>query len=189
MKRRKFCARIFAVLVAVLATGLPPVRSGLAQETLTGPQLLARLNELARKKGESLWLGVDLVIPRLLGLPAAPRCGVYMVRYSGDAKFHALLTYDEPATKQVRIIMSEGMMGVVEHYLTGLDGRLSGAIVTSTRVGPTYWRVAVKDAVLEFKATLRSWRLRQTALEAQPDANLSAPEDCERGQDRRPGSD
>jgi hypothetical protein len=183
-----------AILVAVTLTlfGSSPLaaqQSGIALES--DRQLLARLNELAHRKGfKNRPLGA--IACKSLAVTPIGDCLVYAVPYvdPNHVHTHQFNTYDEPGTGEVRIMIltdrSERGSPVGAIYLLAPDARLIRAAHQSYVQGHFIWRPIANDRAMPgLNDELSYWRKQIAELETELDRVEADDNSCPQGEVRQ----
>jgi hypothetical protein len=132
-------------------------------------QLVVRLNDLTRRKGNYFQRGLGVDFCRNLGLKPFGNCAVYQSGFP-DGRSSLFHTYDEPGTGKVRIIIiSFFNSDYAEDYLVGLDGSLQRAVRRKDKISTPLSR---QDAAPGFRRAIEYWRSKQEELSGWPDAKL-----------------
>lgn len=150
---------------------------------LTDQQLIARLHELARAKGDYVKrLGPGFC--RRLGVRPIGFCEAFQVPFSADgrpaATFYSL---DDGRNGTVRIFITTHLeQGYVEDYRVDADGRLDRAV---RRRGDASSHISVQDGTPGFKRVMAFLRNKPDELADWPDAAIVEDGSCPKGQVKR----
>jgi hypothetical protein len=154
----------------------------------TDQQLLAKLHELTRAKGEYVKRGVGFDFCRRLGVRPIGNCEVFRVQFFAAGRPAALFySLDDGRTGVVRIfVISLLDRNYVDDFRVDLEGRLERAV---RRRGDISSRLSVIDATPGFKRLMEFLHSQQDQLTALPNATLIDDGSCPKGQIKRVAGD
>ena len=167
-----------------LAIAIAPAFAQAARKrALTDQELIVKLHELTRAKGDYVTrLGPGFC--RRLGVRPIGFCEAFQAQFFADgrpaATFYSL---DDGRNGMVRIFITTYLeQGYVDDFRVDAEGRLDRVV---RRRGETTSRVGVKDAVAEFKRAIVFLRSHQDDLADWPDARIVDDGSCAKGRVRR----
>jgi hypothetical protein len=162
---------------AASAQGRPPPR-------LSDQQLVVKLHELTRAKGDYNKRGLNPEFCRRLGVRPIGNCEVFEAVFSRDGKpVVAVYSLDDGRNGAVRVFITSHLNAdYVEDYNVDLEGKLERVV---RRRGATSSRAEVKDAGTNFARAMDFLRGRMDELASWPDATLIDDRSCPASQVKR----
>jgi hypothetical protein len=150
---------------------------------LTDLQLVVKLHELARAKGDyDKRLGPGFC--RRLGVRPIGLCEAFVVQFAeGDRPAATFYSLDDGRNGMVRIFITSNLEpSYVDDYRVDAEGRLERAV---RRRGETSSHLAVKDAGQGFHRVMDFLRAKPDELADWPDATIVDDGSCPKGQVKR----
>jgi hypothetical protein len=177
MRAALVCAVGVLSVDAVSAQGRPSPR-------LSDQQLVVKLHELTRAKGDYNKRGLNPEFCRRLGVRPIGNCEVFEAVFSRDGKpVVAVYSLDDGRNGMVRVFITSHLNpDFVEDYNVDLEGKLERVV---RRRGNTSSRAEVRDAGANFAQTMEFLRGRVDELASWPDATIDNDGSCPAQQVRR----
>jgi hypothetical protein len=166
---------VVGALVALCAP-LWTVPAAIAQTSLSDQQLVARLVDIVRRKGDK-----DYPLGKVcgnLGLEGIGSCLVYQSGYVGtetnsvmkDDNGHAFNFYTDPKTQGLHIIVFKTNPRYGEFYLIDLDASLLRAAKREGKGADAVWSpLQNEQAATGYAGELRYWRAQLPVLQREPE--------------------
>jgi hypothetical protein len=154
----------------------------------TDEELIAKLNELTRSKGDYIKRGIGPDFCRRLAVRPIGNCEVYRVTFTDSGRpaavFYSL--NDGKSGVSRTFITSLLDLNYADDYRVDIEGRLDRAV---RRHGDASSHMSVKDAGPGFKRVMAYLRTKQDELASSPDATLTDDGSCPKGQVKRTARD
>jgi hypothetical protein len=172
-------------LLAAAASGVAQPQSKRPQ---TDEELIAKLNELTRGKGDYIERGIGPDFCRRLGVRPVGHCEVYRVQFTDNGRPAAVFySLNDGKNGTLRTFITSMLdPNFTDDYRVDAEGRLDRAV---RRRSTASSHVSVKDAGPGFKRVMTFLRTKQDELAAWPDATLSEDGSCPKGQVKRTARD
>jgi hypothetical protein len=186
MRRRRLRPAL-AFGVCVMAAAAPAF--GQAQrKPQTDEELIAKLNALARSKGDYIKHGIGPDFCRRLAVRPIGNCEVYRVEFADNGRPAAVFYTLNDGKSGVSRTFITNMLdpNYADDYRVDIEGRLDRAV---RRRGDASSHMSVKDAGPGFKRVMAYLRTKQDELAAWPDATFSDDGSCTQGQVKRTAHD
>jgi hypothetical protein len=143
--------------------------------------LIARLNDLVRRKGAYHQAGLGLDFCQRLGVKPYGNCELYQARMD-KAVFQ---TFTEPGSGVVRIVIMSflNLPNYAEDYLVSLDGRLERVIRRSP--DKKFVVFSPQEASSSFSQIIELLRNHESTVASIPDAKIFEDSSCPTGRAKR----
>ena len=176
-------AFVCAAGVLLLAAGAATAKDRLPPR-LNDQQLVVRLHELIRAKGDYNKRGLNPEFCRRLGVRPIGNCEVFEAVFARDGKPEvAIYSLDDGRNGMVRVFITSHLNpDFVEDYNVDLEGKLERVV---RRRGATSSRAEVRDAGANFTKAMDVLRGRVDELASWPDATIDDDGSCPAGQVKR----
>jgi hypothetical protein len=168
------------------------VASAFAQPQSKRPQtdeeLIAKLNALARSKGDYIKGGIGPDFCRRLAVRPIGNCEVYRVEFTDNGRAAAVFySLNDAKSGMPRTFITSLLdPNYVDDYRVDIEGRLDRAV---RRRGDASSHMSVKDAGPGFKRVVTFLRGKQDELAGWPDASITDDGSCPNGQVKRTARD
>jgi hypothetical protein len=174
--------------VCLLAAAASAFGQPQSKRTQTDEELVAKLNELTRSKGDYVKGGIGPDFCRRLGVRPVGNCEVYRVQFTDNGRSAAVFySLNDGKSGLLRTFITNLLdPNYADDYRVDVEGRLDRAV---RRRGDASSHMSVKDAGTGFKRVMVYLRTKQDELAAWPDATLTDDGSCPKGQVKRTARD
>jgi hypothetical protein len=174
--------------VCLLAAAASAFGQPQSKRPQTDEELIAKLNELTRSKGDYIKRGIGPDFCRRLAVRPIGNCEAYRVTFTDNGRPAAVFySLNDGKNGMLRTFITNLLdPNYADDYRVDIEGQLDRAV---RRHGDASSHMSVKDAGPGFKRVVTFLRGKQDVLAGWPDATFSDDGSCPKGQVKRTARD